>query len=118
MNVCDKSNKLKRDNETLLKLWHCRLGHILKGRMERLFKEEILQPLDFLDSKQCTDCIKGKFAKTFKKGATRSIGLLEIIHTDICGPFPVTSVDGFDSFITFTDDFSRYEHIYPINLSR
>ena len=25
------------------------------------------------------------------------------------------SVDGFDSFITFTDDYSRYGHIYPIH---
>jgi hypothetical protein len=33
---------------------------------------------------------------------------------DICGPFPVKSVDGFDSFITFTDDFSRYDYIYLI----
>ena len=33
---------------------------------------------------------------------------------DICGPFPVKSVDGFDSFITFTDDLSRYGYIYPI----
>jgi hypothetical protein len=41
-------------------------------------------------------------------------GFLEIIHTDICGPFPVKSVDGFDSFITFTDDFSCYSYIYLI----
>ena len=26
----------------------------------------------------------------------------------------MTSVDGFDSFITFTDDFSRYGYIFPI----
>jgi hypothetical protein len=82
--------------------------------MERLIREDILHSLDFSDSEQCIDCIKGKFAKTIKKGATRSSGLLEIIHTDICGPFPVTSVDGYDSFITFTDDFSRYGHIYSI----
>jgi hypothetical protein len=50
-----------------------------------------------------------------KKGeAKRSAGVLEIIHTDICGPFSVKSVDGFDSFITFTDDFLRYGYIYPI----
>jgi hypothetical protein len=30
--------------------------------------------------------------------------VLEIIHIDICGPFPVRTVDGFDSFITFTYD--------------
>ena len=75
MNVCDKSNKRKRDDETSSKLWHCRLGHISKGRMERLIIEEILQQLDFSDSQQCIDCVKGKYTKTIKKGATRSSGL-------------------------------------------
>jgi hypothetical protein len=28
--------------------------------------------------------------------------------------FPIASVDGYDSFITFTDDYSRYRYIYPI----
>ena len=28
--------------------------------------------------------------------------------------FPVKSVDGYDPFITFTDDYSRYVYIYPI----
>jgi hypothetical protein len=27
---------------------------------------------------------------------------------------PCKSVGGFDSFITFTNDFSRYDYIYPI----
>jgi hypothetical protein len=39
---------------------------------------------------------------------------LELIHIDICGPFPLEFVDGFDSFRTFTDDYSRYGYIYPI----
>jgi hypothetical protein len=43
-----------------------------------------------------------------------STRVLEIIHTDICGPFLVRTVDGFNSFITFTDDYSRYGYIYPI----
>jgi hypothetical protein len=83
--------------------------------MERLIKEEILQPLDFSDLDHCIECIKGKFIKHVKKsGATRSSGVLKIIHTDICGPFNMTTVDDFNSFITFTDDFSRYSYIYPI----
>jgi hypothetical protein len=40
--------------------------------------------------------------------------VLEIIHIDICGPFPVRTVDGFDLFITFIDDYSRYGYIYPV----
>ena len=33
--------------------------------------------------------------------------------TSVVG-FPVKSVDGYDSFITFTDDYSHYGYIYPI----
>jgi hypothetical protein len=47
-------------------------------------------------------------------GATHSSGVLKIIHTDICGLINVKSVDGFNSFITFTDDFSCYGYIYLI----
>jgi len=80
--------------------------------MERLIREEILPTLDFSDLDQCVDCIEGKFAKQIKKdGAKCSSGLLELIHTNICGPFNVRSVDGFSYFITFTDDSSRYRYI-------
>ena len=105
--------KRKRTHDSS-KLWHCRLGHISRGRIERLIKSEILPKLEFSDLEQCVDCIKGKYVKQIKKGANRSTGTLEIIHTDICGPFPVKSVDGYDSFITFTDDYSRFGYIYPI----
>ena len=36
------------------------------------------------------------------------------ISVDICGQFPVKSVDGNDSFITFTYEYSHYGYIYPI----
>jgi hypothetical protein len=55
--------------------------------------------------------MKGKYIKKNKKDAKRSTGILQIIHTDICDPFPVKSMDGYDSFITFTDDYSRYNYI-------
>jgi hypothetical protein len=110
------SSKHKRcDDATSTKLWHCHLGHISRGGIERLIKDGILHLLDFFNSDYCIDCIKGKYAKQVKKGeAIGSAGVLEIIHTDICGPFPVKSVNGFDSFITFMNDFLRYGYIYPI----
>ena len=86
----------------------------MRGRIERLVKNDILPPLELSDLEQCRDCIKGKYVKKIKKDAKRSTGILQIIHTDICGPFPVKSVDGYDSFITFTDDYSRFGYIYPI----
>ena len=36
---------------------------------------------------------------------------MEIIHTDICGPFTSTALGGYRYFITFIDDFSRYSHV-------
>jgi hypothetical protein len=59
-------------------------------------------PLDFSDLGHYIKCIKGKYVKHIKKtGATYSSGVLEIIHTDICGPFNVRSVDSFNLFIIF-----------------
>jgi hypothetical protein len=110
----NESKKRKRIDNSSSKLWHCRLGHISRGRIKCLVQRSILPPLEFSELEQCIDCIKGKFVKQIKKGAKRSSRILEIIHTDICGPFPVASMDGFDSFITFIDDYSRYGYIYPI----
>ena len=69
-----------------------------EGGIERLIKEDILHPLDFSDAdvEHCIDCIKGKYTKKIKNGANRSTRVLKIIHIDICGPFNVKSVDGFD----------------------
>ena len=83
--------------------------------MERLVKNEILPNLDFTDLRVCVDCIKGKQTKHTKKGVIRSTQLLEIIHTDICGPFDVSSFNKEKYFITFIDDFSRYGYIYLLH---
>jgi hypothetical protein len=82
--------------------------------IEHLVKESIIPSLEFSDFKQCIDCIKGKYVKQIKKNEKRSARILEIIHTNICGPFFIAFVDGYDSFIIFTDDYSRYGYIYLI----
>jgi hypothetical protein len=111
-NVGTKRNLI---NESSSYLWHRRLGHISKERMERLIKDGILPNLDFTDLDVCVDCIKGKQTKHIKKGATRSGELLEIVHTDICGPFDSLSFGKEKYFITFIDDFSRYCYIYLLH---
>jgi len=102
-------------NENSAFLWHKRLGHISKERMMRLVSNEILSNLDFSDLELCVDCIKGKQTKHNKKGATRSSQLLEIIHTDICGPMDTPAFNGEKYYITFIDDFSRYGYVYLLH---
>ena len=52
------NKKHKRIDAISSKLWHSRLAHISRGRIERLVKASILPPLEFLELEQCIDCIK------------------------------------------------------------
>jgi hypothetical protein len=38
--------------------------------------------------------------------------LLGLVHSDVYGPMSSITRGGFQCFITFTDDFSRYGYIY------
>ena len=55
-------------NERSAFLWHKRLGHISRERIERLIKNEILPDLDFTDLNICVDCIKEKKQNIQRKG--------------------------------------------------
>jgi hypothetical protein len=42
----------------------------------------------------------------------RASELLGLGNTNVCGPMNSTAKGGFQCFITFTDDLSRYDYIY------
>ncbi|GKA66546.1 retrotransposon protein, putative, ty1-copia subclass [Tanacetum coccineum] len=64
------------------KLWHSRLGHINKTQRP-----------------------------SSKRTCERGEGLLDLVHTDVCGPFQSATKDGKHYYVTFTDDFSRYGYV-------
>ena len=96
-------------------LWHRRLGHISKKRLKQLEKDGILPALNYDDLNDCIECFKGKLTNKRKLTAVRSHKLLELIHTDICGPFKHKTMCGNVYFITFIDDYSRYCYIYLLS---
>ncbi|KAK1613767.1 hypothetical protein QYE76_019284 [Lolium multiflorum] len=81
-------------------------------RMKKLHTDGLLESLDFESLDRCEACLMGKMTKTpfWYDGA--SYDLLEIIHTDVCGPMSVASHGGYRYVLTFTDDLSRYGYIY------
>ncbi|KAH9668656.1 Integrase catalytic domain-containing protein [Citrus sinensis] len=99
-------------NEQSSMLWHMRLGHISIERIKRLVNDGALEALDFTDFGTCVDYIKGKQTNKTKKGARRGSNILEIVHTDICGPFSKVCLNGQRYFISFIDDYSRYMYLY------
>ncbi|KAL3681665.1 hypothetical protein R1sor_024621 [Riccia sorocarpa] len=66
--------------------------------------------------KICPECVAGKLTrKSFpKKASTRATEILELIHSDIWGPFPTQSIGGKRYFISFIDDHSRKCWIFTL----
>lgn len=102
----------RKHSENSTYLWHRRLAHISKERLQRLVKENLLPALDFSDLVNCIECLKGKLTKTRNKDSQRSTEPLYLIHTDFCGPFANKTICGNKYFITFIDDYTRYCQVF------
>ena len=109
-----RGSKLQSSSSNSYSLRHRRLGHILQKIIDRLVIEGVLQLFHVRDIEKCVSCIKGKNTRTTGKGSSRATKLLQLIHTDTCGPLPTEIRNGHWYFVTFNDDYSRYGYIYLI----
>ncbi|GKA14968.1 retrotransposon protein, putative, ty1-copia subclass [Tanacetum coccineum] len=110
--VSNKRAKLDLDSALL---WHCRLGHISKKRIEKLQHDGLLNSTDLRAFEKCVPCMSGKMArKPYTHQVERAKDLLGLIHTDVCGPFKITSRQGANYFVTFTDDFCNISYFQVI----
>lgn len=91
-------------------LLHRRLGHA--SFSNKIFLKAFGQKVKDL---KCVTCIKGKQTKLpFPSGNNRTTRILELVHSDVCGPMSVNSIGGKRYFVTFIDDFSRKCFVYVI----
>jgi hypothetical protein len=106
------SLKRKRDvNQTYM--WHLRLDHINIDMINRLVRDEPLKLSKVESYPICEPCLQGKMTKNpFTRKGVRATNVLELIHTDVCGPLTHMARGGFFYFITFIDDHSRYGYLY------
>ncbi|KAL0455142.1 UNVERIFIED_CONTAM: hypothetical protein Slati_0853400 [Sesamum latifolium] len=96
-----------------LAIWHARLGHISKDRIRKLEDSKSLEVDDLDHLPTCGSCLKGKMTKKpFVGQSVIDNSLLDLVHTDVCGPLNTPARGGFSYFITFTDDHSRYGYVY------
>jgi len=107
--------KHKIDDANLGALWHRRLSHISKNKVEWLVSNGILDSIDFANFDVYVEYIKGKQTKIMRLGAYRATYVLELIHTNICGSFLTPSWNGQQYFIWFIVDYYRYAYIYLIH---
>ena len=73
----------------------------------------LLSPLDVTALPVCESCLEEKMTmRPFKAKGYRAKEVMDLVHTDLCGPMSTCARGGYEYFITFTDDYSRYGYIY------
>src|SRR3954451_12101300 len=80
----------------LLHLWHQRLGHLNNSSVRKL--SNMLNNIKILETDQdnnhlCIACLEGKASRTYnKEPSPRASRPLELLHSDLCGPFERLSI--------------------------
>ena len=83
-------------------LWYLRFCHIAEDRIMKLERMGILSDLESTSDLTCEACLQGKMTRSpFVGQMRRANEVLEIIHSDVCGPFKEMARGGFYYFITF-----------------
>jgi transposase InsO family protein len=112
-------------------VWHNRLGHRDPKAIQLLEQQlESFQIKQCQTRQICECCIQAKLTTKPlpKKSETRTNAVLDIVHTDVCGPMQTLTLDivhtdvcgpmqtltpsGRKYFMTMIDDFSKYTIIY------
>ena len=117
--ACATENKKKEQHDA--SIWHRRYGHLGAENMKRLNLDNMVDGMKVGISHNiegvCKPCIEGKHHRLqFPKSGTckRADGLLDLVHTDVCGKVDEKSLGGMEYFVTFIDDRSRHVWSYPI----
>ena len=92
MSVIYTLNKCsKLDNIINAYLWHCRLDHINKSRINRLTQEDILNINDYESLSTCESCLCDKMTKSpFTEKDKHASEVLGLIHSDVYGPMNIS----------------------------
>ncbi|KAJ9504976.1 hypothetical protein QJQ45_013241 [Haematococcus lacustris] len=115
---CEPPTSLQAATVETPQLLHERLGHLSYRVMAEMVGKGMVEGVGVsaaqckaAGSGVCPGCQAGKahrhVADTLPSLAPPVRGVLDLVHTDVCGPFRVPSVSGLRYLLTFLDDFSR-----------
>ena len=104
------------DDDSIVELWHNRLGHMSKKGLMILAKKNILSGMKKGYLKRCDHCLAGKQTRVaFKtRRHTRKPSMLDLVYSDVCVPMKTKTLGGSLYFVTFIDDHSRKIWVYTL----
>jgi hypothetical protein len=101
----------------LCEIRHRRMAQLHHGAL-RFLRELVTGVPDFSSEHHelCKGCTLGKYTKTaFPSSDSRATGILDLIHSYVCGPMSSTSLNGSLYYVVFIDEFSRKSWIFFMN---
>jgi hypothetical protein len=105
---------LSHDTIILSELWHRGLAHLHYRALLALRKMVTgLPEIQIHHEGVCKGCALGKNVKgSFPSSDNRSKEILDLIHSYVCGPMTVASLNGYLFYVLFIDDHSKKTWIY------
>jgi len=97
--------------------FHRRMGHISPTVARSMIEKGMVEGVNWMSQVRLgrvTPASMGKRTGTNWEDSrdveAKNIG--EEVHSDVWGPSPVKTINGREYYVTFTDDHSRYTHLY------
>lgn len=96
--------------------WHARLGHVSSQIIFMLSKKGLLFLTSILlNPSLCLSCKKAKRHKLpFSTSNNQSKKFLGLIHCNLWGLAPINSIFGYQYYVIFIDDNSRFTWFYSL----
>ncbi|KAM1079132.1 hypothetical protein ACFX2B_013731 [Malus domestica] len=120
-NVSPASSQSIASNKALLgqlvtsTTWHNRLGHPSNSIVSLMLHKSKVAFAKDPNPVLCLRCLEGKFYKLpFALSVNKSVTPFDVVHSDLWGPAPCKSVDGYRYYVTFIDECTRYSWIFPL----
>ena len=96
-------------------LWHHRLGHPSDKVLDVAFSsvDNVCISKSNKSFSHCKHCLSGKMHQfSFPISNFQALKPLELMHSDVWGPTPVTSLNDFQYYILFVDEYSKFTWLY------
>ncbi|KAD3068636.1 hypothetical protein E3N88_36516 [Mikania micrantha] len=103
-------------NKASFEIWHSRLGHVSYDTISMLNKLGCVNLTSILSKPGiCNTCEMSKGHRfPFQLNDKRASHCLDLVHCDLWGPSPISSMNNFRYYVIFVDDFSRFTWFYPL----
>lgn len=117
LNIDASKQLLAAVAQTSCNTWHRRLGHINMNDLEKMKKGAVkgvtYQDKQNISQSSCVVCCEGKQSRLpFSASTSTSSRVLEVVHTDLCGPMEKKSLGLARYYLLFVDDYSRMCFVY------